>query len=240
MMRGLWTMLLAALFPQRVACHACGAPLAPADGLLCEACHASMIACTFEPHQVETVVDASIAFAAAPFGYDGAPAALVKALKFKANHTAALPLAEGMAAAYAALPALRTAELCVPVPVHYRRYRQRGYNQAEVLAGALTEIVGIGAPVDVLVRVHHKHSQVGQGREARRRNITGAFAVSTAARRQLKGRTVLLVDDVLTTGSTAAECANALLKAGAAQVLLLTACRARRHWQSKPESHQST
>jgi ComF family protein len=217
--------LLAALFPQRTACHACGAPLMKADGVLCPACAASLRAHTVPPARLETVVDVHIAVAAAPFVYDGAPAALVKALKFGGDHTAALPLAQGMAAAYAALAPLRDAVLCVPVPVHYRRLRRRGYNQAEVLAEAFCELAGLRPPVAALVRVHHKHSQVGMGHTARRMNIAGAFAVSTAGERVVRGRAVLLVDDVLTTGSTAAECAQVLAAAGAEVVMLLTACR---------------
>ncbi len=225
-MRRWLNALLRTLFPQRTVCHACGAPLAAADGLLCPACEASLRACTVPPHQVETVVDVHIETAAAPFLYDGAAAALVKALKFGGDHTAALPLAEGMAAAYATVETLREAALCVPVPVHYLRLRRRGYNQAAVLAATFCELTGRKPPVDALVRVHHKHSQVGMGHTARRANIMGAFAVSTAGERMVRGRTVLLVDDVLTTGSTAAECARVLMAAGAEAVLLLTACRA--------------
>ena len=218
--------LLRVLFPQRTACHACAAPLTAADGLLCPACAASLRACHVPPERLETVVDVAIQSAAAPFLYDGAAAALVKALKFGGDHTAALPLAEGMAAAYAALEAMQEAALCVPVPVHYRRLRRRGYNQAQVLAAAFCELAGLRPPVAALVRVHHKHSQIGMGHEARRANIQGAFAVSTAGERRVRGHVVLLVDDVLTTGSTAAECARVLGDAGAAAVVLLTACRA--------------
>ena len=177
------------------------------------------------PERLETVVDVHIQAAVAPFWYEGAAAALVKALKYGGDRTAALPLAEGMATAYAATEALREAQVLVPVPVHYRRLRRRGYNQAEVLAAALCELVGARLSPDALVRLHHKRSQVGMGHAARRANIAGAFAVSTAGLRAVRGKTVLLVDDVLTTGSTAAECAKALTDGGAAAVLLMTACR---------------
>ncbi len=218
--------LLSALFPQRTACHACGEPLRAGDGLLCPRCEASLRAAAFAPAWMETVVDAQIDCAASPFRYEGAAAALVRALKFGGDHTAALPLAEGLAAACAALPALRAFDLCVPVPLHYRRFRQRGYNQAEVLAAALCEALGLPPPVNALVRVLHRHSQVGQGREARRRNIEGAFQPGVEGAKAVRGRAVLLVDDVLTTGATAVECALALRAAGATCVLLLTACRA--------------
>lgn len=218
--------LLQALFPQRTACHACGEPLQAGDGLLCPRCEASLRACRFMPGREETVVDTLIDCAASPFGYEGAAAALVRALKFGGDHTAALPLAEGMAAACAAVPALRAFDLCVPVPLHYKRYRQRGYNQSQVLAAAFCQIMGLAPPVEALVRVRHRHSQVGQGSAARRRNVVGAFQPGVEGAKAVRGRAVLLVDDVLTTGATAAECALALRAAGAAGVLLLTACRA--------------
>ena len=218
--------LLSVLFPQRNLCHACGAPLVAGEGLLCESCERSLAACSLLPAHCETVMDPSIAFAASAYVYEGTAAALVKALKFGANQTASIPLADGLAAVYAMFPEFQTASFCVAVPVHYLRLRKRGYNQSEILADALSARVGLPVVTDVLLRVHHKRSQVGQGREARRLNIAGAFATSTHGRSMLRGHTVLLLDDVLTTGSTAIECAQALMKAGAARVLLLTACRA--------------
>lgn len=218
--------LLAVLFPQRTVCHACGAPLVAGEGLLCERCAGSLCVCAFTAGRAETVIDAEIACAASAYRYEGTAAGLVKALKFGSDQSAAIPLAEGMAAVYAGLAPLRGAELCVAVPVHYKRMRRRGYNQSAVLVDAFSALTGVPVGVDALVRVHHKHSQIGRGREERRQNIAGAFAVSTAGRRMVRGRSVLLMDDVLTTGATATECAAALLEAGAQSVLLLTACRA--------------
>lgn len=216
---------LAVLFPQRNICHGCNAPLVADEGLLCDHCQQELNACTFKLGRAETVIDAEIDCAASAFHYEGAAARLVKTLKFRADQSAAAPLAEGMAQTYASLPTLRTAEFCVAVPVHYKRLRRRGYNQAEVLAAAFSELTGVPAMPDVLVRVHHKRSQVGQGRTARMGNVARAFAVSTAGRAMVRGHRVLLIDDVLTTGATAIECAGALHKAGAESVVLLTACR---------------
>ena len=224
-MMGIARGLGSLFFPQGRVCHGCGMPLTGGEPLLCAACEQSLRAHTYPIARMETVVDVDFAFAAAPYRYDGVPAALVKALKFGADHTAALVLAEGMGMAYAAFPPLRQAELCVPVPVHYRRERQRGYNQALVLARAFCALTRQPPPEEAMVRLHHKHSQIGRGGEARRRNIAGAFAVRSDWARRVQGRTVLLIDDVLTTGSTAEACAGALLKAGARQVMLLTACR---------------
>lgn len=217
--------LLNVLFPQRNICHACGAPLTAGEGLLCETCQAGLNALAFAHGRAETVVDENIDLAASAFTYDGVAARLMKALKFSADHAAAQPLAQGMALVMAQLPAYFAADICVPVPVHYKRLRRRGYNQSQVLAEALSALTGIPVSKSALVRIHHKHSQVGQGREGRLANIRNAFAVSTAARLSVRGQRVLVVDDVLTTGATAMECARVLREAGAEAVLLLTACR---------------
>jgi len=225
-MSRLLTGLLAVLFPQRNICHVCGAPLVAGEGMLCGHCQRELNGDAYTLGRAETVIDADIDCAASAFRYDGPAARLVKALKFGADQSAAVPLAEGMAQAYANLPTLRAAELCVAVPVHYKRLRRRGYNQSAVLADALCELTGVPVVQDALVRVHHKRSQVGHGRVARMGNVAGAFAVSTVGRKVLRGKRVLLIDDVLTTGSTAIECARVLHKAGVESVVLLTACRA--------------
>ena len=221
-----WERLLSLLYPQRNLCHACGVPLVAGEGVLCASCVRMLARVALPLRRAPALLNDTVAFAASAYTYAGTASALVKRLKFNADHTAALPLAERMAALYAAFAPLRTAEFCVAVPVHPRRLRQRGYNQAQVLAGAFADMVGVPLLTDALERVHHKRSQVGQGREARRQNICGAFAVSASGREILAGRRVLLVDDVLTTGATVEECARVLREAGAAEVLVLTACRA--------------
>ena len=220
-----WTEALSWLFPQRAVCHACGAPLFAADGLLCPDCRRSLDGVALTAGRSETVLGETLACAASAFRYDGTAAALVKALKFGSDQTAALALAYGMAAVYAALPALRTAEVCVPVPTHRRRLRSRGYNQAAVLARAFSQCTGLPVWEGALLRLWQKRSQIGSGRAARGENIAGAFAPAVSWERRLRGRRVLLMDDVLTTGATAQACAQALLSAGAQSVALLTACR---------------
>ncbi|MCE5342615.1 MAG: ComF family protein [Eubacteriales bacterium] len=219
-------MLLTLLFPQRVVCHACGEPLRRGEGLLCGACAAELAKDAFPLGRAQARIGECADCAMGAFRYQGTAEALMRALKFGADQTAALPLAEGMAAVYAATAELRGVELCVAVPMHGKRLRRRGYNQAEVLAEAFAQSVGLRLEKDMLTRLHHKRSQVGQGRAARRENIAGAFALCIEAAPKVRGRRILLVDDVLTTGATAEECARVLLEAGAEQVRVLTACRA--------------
>ena len=111
----------------------------------------------------------------------------------------------------------------VPVPLHHVRRRERGFNQALVLARLLSRARGI--PVDdCLKRIRYTTSQTGFDRAARMENLRGAFQMRQ--HHDVRNLNLLLIDDVLTTGSTVDECAKALLKAGAASVRVATVARA--------------
>ncbi len=115
--------------------------------------------------------------------------------------------------------------LVVPVPTTTRRLRSRGYNQAHLLAAAVSE--GVGRPLhEALERRHGGPTQVGLHPAQRLANVKNAFVAKEDAGAELSGARVLLVDDVLTTGSTAAAAARALVQAGAAEVFLSTFARA--------------
>ncbi len=110
-------------------------------------------------------------------------------------------------------------DLMVPVPLHVRRLRERGFNQALLLARALP-----GRLLrDALVRTRHTQPQTGLSPTARRENVRRAFAVRRPE--MIQGKSVLLVDDVYTTGATVRECSRALLAAGAREVRVLTVAR---------------
>lgn len=120
---------------------------------------------------------------------------------------------------------LDTVTLILPVPLHPARERERGFNQAALLASAVAK--GAGLPLDAwsLSRVaHSERRRAGMDARARRESVEGAFAVTRP--RLVRGCSVLLVDDVFTTGATASACARALLDAGARAVFVLTAARA--------------
>jgi ComF family protein len=112
----------------------------------------------------------------------------------------------------------------IPVPLHPRRRRARGYNQAEWLAAELARRAGLELAPAALVRRADTPPQTGLSAAARRANMRGAFAVRQRAR--VCGRVVVVVDDVLTTGATVLACALALSGAGAREVRLLTLARA--------------
>ncbi len=130
-----------------------------------------------------------------------------------------------------AVPRERSFDLIVPAPLHWRRRWTRGYNQAALLAREFAPAFGL-KPVNVLRRTRATETQAGLSRSARRSNVAGAFAVRDEA--QVRGRRVLLVDDVMTTGATLRACAIALKHAGARSVSIAVLARAGRPGTSWP------
>ena len=114
-------------------------------------------------------------------------------------------------------------DLIVPVPLHPARERERGFNQAELLADLLAGSTHLPMR-DVLERIRHTTTQTAYDRAERMENLHGAFRLRK--NRDVRGLHVLLIDDVLTTGSTLSECARVLRKAGAVSVHAATAARA--------------
>jgi ComF family protein len=120
---------------------------------------------------------------------------------------------------------LREAEALIPVPLHWTRLFQRRFNQSAELARAISRLKAVPVIDDALVRVRATPPQVGLGRDERAKNVHRAFSVDQAARAKLKGKRIVLVDDVLTTGATANACANVLRRAGVARIDVLTLAR---------------
>lgn len=192
-------------------CQKCGAPApgSPAPGVWAEArcrrCEAEAFAA---------------ARACGP--YAGALRAAVLVLKREpfVGRRLALLLAEARGR-----PPLDAATLVVPVPLHPARERERGFNQAALLASALSQSSGLPLDCRSLARVvHTERHRAGMDARARRETVEGAFKVVSP--RLVAGERVLLVDDVFTTGATASACAAALRAAGAAEVYVLTVARA--------------
>ena len=120
---------------------------------------------------------------------------------------------------------LNQADVIVPVPLHNDRERQRGFNQACVLARELSRLAGL--PVDeysVVRRIHTERHRAGMDAKARRQSVANAFTVRHP--KSIAGKRVLLIDDVFTTGATVSACADVLKGAGAEDVLILTVARA--------------
>lgn len=228
--------LLAALFPSR--CAVCTASLLrPTRGPLCEGCwsalprhRGSLCACGF-PLAADVAAPCGRCrrglgaivrgFSLGP--YEGSLRVVVHELKYRGRRRVAKRLAEMLCADAKAQPLLAARATLVPVPLHPRRLAQRGFNQSELLAAAIGRRTGLSVHPRALVRRTDTPPQTGLSALARRKNVAGAFAVRERA--CIHGRTVVLVDDVLTTGATARACADALRQAGALAVHLLTIAR---------------
>ncbi len=117
------------------------------------------------------------------------------------------------------------ADYLVPVPLHPKRLLKRKFNQAALLARALSEYVDAAYDPDILYRHKNTASQGLQTPKGRFRNVRNAFSLRDNAAAIIDGKTIVIIDDVYTTGATLGACASALKKAGAAQVFTLTLSR---------------
>lgn len=151
---------------------------------------------------------------------------LVHALKYGGWEIAALPLGERMALLTFPPDVEEEARLVIPVPTTGARMRERGFNQAERLAAVFAATTGREVWGGALLRTRNSGTQTALHPDERRANVAGAFAVAPGAAARLAGEHLVLVDDVWTTGATAAACAEALCGAGARTVSVVTFARA--------------
>lgn len=123
-------------------------------------------------------------------------------------------------------PPINAATRIVAVPLHEKRFRERGFNQAEILAKCLSRASGLPVLENCLLRaVHTQMHRAGMDERGRRESVEKSFAVKNA--RLIKGEKILLVDDVFTSGATASACARMLKENGASEVFVLTVARAK-------------
>jgi len=167
-----------------------------------------------------------------PPAYDRARAAarygdvardLVHLLKYGDRLDLARPLGRWMARAGAEL--LADADALVPVPLHWSRLWQRRFNQSAALAQAISSISGVPVADHILARDQATPPQVGLTKSERASNVQGAFSVPKSARIDVKGRKLIVIDDVLTSGATASACARVLRRARASRIDVLVLAR---------------
>lgn len=241
MLHTLKSHFLNTIYPPR--CLACPAPVDAAHGF-CAACWSDMhfvtgtacIRCGV-PLMGDSTASAGTADlcdgclrhppswdrGAAAVVYSGTGRRVVLSLKHGDRLDLVPPLAGWMASAGRDL--IADADLIVPVPLHWKRLLKRRYNQSAELGRRLARVARKPLAVDVLTRRRATTPQEKMNRDARAANQAAAFAVSQRHRVVLDGANVLLIDDVLTTGSTLSACAEALREAGAAQVNVLVLAR---------------
>lgn len=218
-----------------VTCSVCGRPVSGAGGL-CEACWADLEMISqpvCDAYGTPFVFDegdgaVSARAIADPPVWDRARGAvmfndcsqqLVHALKYRDRHEVTGPMARMML--HAGRDIISKTDVIVPVPLHRWRLWSRRYNQASLLAAEIGIVADVNMHSDLLTRTRNTRSQVGLGEVQRGRNVKGAFSVPESRVPVILGQRVLLVDDVLTSGATANECATVLKRAGAVHVDVL-------------------
>jgi ComF family protein len=236
--------VFAAIFPSD--CRFCGAPpllnisrlpvcldclvaIRPISGETCDLCGEGLpsLVGLQDSRSCEVCRDARPHFAkAVAYGaYDEKLRDLIHLLKYDQVLSSAVVLGEKLALAIQKLD-MSGPTLVIPVALHSAKRRQRGFNQAELIAAAVLKRLARGdmkLDFKILVRVRPTASQIGLTRPQRRENIRGAFQVVHP--NKVSGRSILLADDVLTTGTTASECARVLRKAGAERAWVATVAR---------------
>jgi ComF family protein len=216
-------------------CDSCLSRIAPIAGILCCVCGERLPGISavedVSDNRCAACVSAEPSFykAAAYGSYSGGLRDLIHLLKYDHVRPAANVLGrmlseviDGLAEGFNASPLIM-----VPVPLHSRKLRERGFNHSELIARAALKLkpaqVELALKPEILLRRRATESQTGLSRDQRQRNVRGAFAVTR--QEDVRDREILLVDDVLTTGTTVSECARVLRRAGATRVWVATVAR---------------
>lgn len=215
-------------------CVECLGGFLPAESPVCSMCGYVFKSSEGEDHLCGKCMELPKCFGKARAAglYYGTFMEVIHSLKYKGKLQLAGPLEMFLFSILMRHWSINEFDLIVPVPLHFKRFRERGFNQAYVLVKNLANLADIFMPEpgglkigrDVLERIRYTEPQTGLGKERRMKNIKGAFAVKDAS--AVRGKRVLLVDDVYTTGATADECAKALFESGANSVDVLTLARA--------------
>jgi len=206
-------------------CDACREALQPVSHPLCTVCGVPFDgagadhvcgACLVHPPSFDASRSALL--------YEGACRSLIHTFKYSYKVHLRRPLGLLAAEQLAEVVTGRSPDLIVPVPLHAKRLRKRGFNQAILLGEVLEREWNIPLHRQAMQRVRWTEPQINLTAEQRQVNVKGAFAVADAS--AVAGKRVLLVDDVFTTGSTVDECAKVLKKSGATEVVVITVARA--------------
>ncbi|MBX3110858.1 MAG: ComF family protein [Fimbriimonadaceae bacterium] len=205
--------LLDWVFPRR-----CGLCSRLGDEAVCALCRAEFLEgpTDFDLARLGGAVDRLVT----PFAFAGRASQAVRRLKYDRVTSLSGPMATMVAEAFEAY-GLAACDLVVPVPISRRRRFERGFNQSELLAGGLPPERVVPA---ALARIRHTRPQVGLSAPERLRNLVGAFVAEPG---YVRGKSVVLLDDVVTTGGTAVACGQELKRCGAREVVMLAFCGGR-------------
>ncbi len=215
-------------------CSACLERYAPVESPICIRCGMMFKSREGDDHLCGDCIKEPKRFkiARAPGIYDRTLKKAIHCLKYRGKIQMARPFGMLLFAAFIRFWDIKNIDLIIPVPLHTKRLKERGFNQSYLLvrnwkqlaAKLSIEMSDIAVERNVLVRSRWTEPQTGLGRKKRMKNIKNAFKVNDCSR--IAGKRILLVDDVLTTGATVNECAKTLLSDGAKRVDVLTLARA--------------
>lgn len=215
-------------------CVKCAGTFLNVESPICSTCGIVFQSRAGEDHLCGECLNTPVSFgmARAAGVYDNVVMAALHCLKYKEKIQLARPLGVLLFLIFCRYWHENRPDLIIPVPLHYKKLRHRGFNPSFLLVkewAAIARALGAGFPVtpvseDILLRTKWTKSQTGLGRKERLKNIKNAFSVNDPTR--IKRKKILLIDDVYTTGATAKECAKVLLNAGASHVDVLTLARA--------------
>lgn len=236
LLRNLLDDLLDFVYPPH--CGVCGRELSGEEGIICDACWRGLknICPPFcqkcglplsLPNSLCSACeerDRHFSFARSYGLFDEIFQTIIHLFKYRRKLSLAGPLSELMAETMGTDPRFSTMEVLIPVPLHPAKRRSRGYNQSELLARGLSRSIGLPLLGKALVRTVNTPTQSRLSLIERVANVGEAFRAKTPG--CLRDRRIILVDDVLTTGSTVDACARALLEAGGAEVSVVTVARA--------------
>ncbi len=218
---------------RRYACRSCMSQFLPISSPLCPSCGIPFQTQEDRDHVCQECIARPRRFVSArsAAAYDGILRTAVHLLKYEGKIQLARPMGRLLFPLFRQLMDQRPVDRILPVPLHTSRLRKRGFNQADLLIREWKQLLAREEPDKEfppirrgwLKRVRKTPPQTGMGKEERRKNIRGAFQVEPRA--NVKGKWILLVDDVYTTGATLDECARSMLSAGAAGILALTVAR---------------
>lgn len=211
--------------PQEVFCPECRRRITFIAGSCCPVCGIIFPDSPSGHHLCGSCLENSPWFtsARAAVAYDGVILNAIHQFKYGRNITTGAALASFLADYHFTDMDFGIFDAMIPVPLHVKRLRERGFNQSLILARALGKKYGMDVDFSLLKRRKFTLTQTGLHKKEREKNIAGAFIVTEPA--NIRDRNFILIDDVYTTGATINECAKMLIKAGAGRVAVLTLAR---------------
>lgn len=219
-----WYDFVDLLFPR--CCEACDIALVGSETILCTNCRATLPRMSTDSAQKDSLQTKFSGYSQVKGVYSfliftkkGKVQALLHALKYKGRPEVGVLLGT-MLAREMPQGTFSGADLLVSVPLHKKRLKERGYNQSDAFAEGLSEVTGVPWSGTLLVRTRYTKSQTGKTKLERHDNVEGIFEVPDP--RQIAGRNIILVDDVLTTGATLEACLEVLIHAGCRNVIIMT------------------